>query len=197
MASSSREGSAQDPPSEVDTHPPLRRALPTPEGAERRIAEFGVGVTLMSNVYQTDRKRFSTSFNFGDHVAVGRSFGLPRGNAPQIAGAQVRHMRARVNASTLKRLASVDATLNGDEETGARRGGVMLSPAILPMDEWESIAQPMQAKLVAETHADIDREMPQKVDLRNLPEAPKGTPAYSVETGLPWKRVRGQTSPVR
>lgn len=105
--------------------------------------------------------------------------------------------RARISAATLKRLASVDASLNGDEETGARRGGVMLSPAILPMDEWEAIAIPAQAKLVTETHADIDREMPQKVDLRNLPEPPKPVPAYSVETGLPWQRVRGQLSPVR
>ena len=26
-------------------------------------------------LYETDRKRFSTTFNFGDHLAVGRNFG--------------------------------------------------------------------------------------------------------------------------
>lgn len=37
--------------------------------------EIGVGATLTTNLYETDTKRFSTSFNFGDHLAVGRSFG--------------------------------------------------------------------------------------------------------------------------
>jgi hypothetical protein len=105
--------------------------------------------------------------------------------------------RARVTSATLKRLASVDATLNGDEDTGARRGGVMVSPAIMGMDEWEAIAIPAQARLVAETHADIDREMPNKIDLRTLPEPRKPVPAYSVTTGLPWQRSGGTLSPVR
>jgi lipid A 3-O-deacylase len=38
-------------------------------------AEVGIGVTLMTTVYETQRKRFSTAFNFGDHIAIGRSFG--------------------------------------------------------------------------------------------------------------------------
>jgi lipid A 3-O-deacylase len=38
-------------------------------------AELGIGLTLMTTVYETQRKRFSTAFNFGDHVAIGRSFG--------------------------------------------------------------------------------------------------------------------------
>lgn len=37
--------------------------------------EAGVGLTLTSRVYHTERKQFSTAFNFGDHLAVGRSFG--------------------------------------------------------------------------------------------------------------------------
>lgn len=104
--------------------------------------------------------------------------------------------RLRVPSLNLKRLAAVDTALNAPEGS-KRRGGVMISPAILGLVEWEEIAIPAQAKLVAETHADIDREMPQKVDLRNLPEPPKPVSAYSVETGLPWQRVRGQLSPVR
>lgn len=40
--------------------------------------EGGIGLTLTSTVYETDRKRFSTSFNFADHVAIGRSFGASR-----------------------------------------------------------------------------------------------------------------------
>jgi lipid A 3-O-deacylase len=55
-------------------------AVPTfryrPEGgASPWFAELGVGASLMTTVYQTQRKRFSTSFNFADHVALGRSFG--------------------------------------------------------------------------------------------------------------------------
>ena len=37
--------------------------------------DAGIGATLTTVAYQTDRKRFSTRFNFGDHLAVGRSFG--------------------------------------------------------------------------------------------------------------------------
>jgi len=43
-----------------------------------RFFEGGVGVTFTTNVYETDRKRFSTSFNFGDHLALGRNFGARR-----------------------------------------------------------------------------------------------------------------------
>jgi lipid A 3-O-deacylase len=37
--------------------------------------EAGVGLTLTTSLYQTNRKRFSTHFNFGDHIALGRNFG--------------------------------------------------------------------------------------------------------------------------
>lgn len=47
-------------------------------GASPWFFEAGVGVTFTTNVYETDRKRFSTSFNFGDHLAVGRNFGAHR-----------------------------------------------------------------------------------------------------------------------
>lgn len=33
--------------------------------------EGGVGATLMSDLYRTNGKRFSTRFNFGSHVAIG------------------------------------------------------------------------------------------------------------------------------
>jgi lipid A 3-O-deacylase len=48
------------------------------QGASPWFAEAGVGATLTTVAYQTDRKRFSTRFNFGDHLAVGRSFGAAR-----------------------------------------------------------------------------------------------------------------------
>ena len=44
-------------------------------GASHWFFEAGVGLTLTTSLYETDRKRFSTSFNFGDHIAVGRNFG--------------------------------------------------------------------------------------------------------------------------
>lgn len=42
--------------------------------------EGGIGATVTSSVYRTAGKRFSTSFNFGDHVGVGYSFGTAKGN---------------------------------------------------------------------------------------------------------------------
>lgn len=53
---------------------PVLRWRPA-QGASPWFAEAGIGATLTTVVYQTDRKRFSTRFNFGDHLAVGRSFG--------------------------------------------------------------------------------------------------------------------------
>lgn len=38
-------------------------------------AELGIGASLMTNLYETNRKRFSTEFNFADHIAIGRNFG--------------------------------------------------------------------------------------------------------------------------
>jgi lipid A 3-O-deacylase len=37
--------------------------------------EAGVGANMISPAYHTDGKRFSTAFNFGDHLAIGRAFG--------------------------------------------------------------------------------------------------------------------------
>ena len=47
-------------------------------GASPWFAESGFGATFTTNLYQTNRKRFSTSFNFGDHLAIGRNFGAQR-----------------------------------------------------------------------------------------------------------------------
>lgn len=41
-------------------------------------AELGVGANYIVPLYQTDHKRFSTEFNFGDHFAIGRQFGEGR-----------------------------------------------------------------------------------------------------------------------
>ena len=40
--------------------------------------EGGIGFTVMTPVYENKDKRFSTAFNFGDHVAAGYSFGAAR-----------------------------------------------------------------------------------------------------------------------
>ena len=42
---------------------------------ERWFAELGVGGHLLAPVYRTRDKRFSTVFNFGDHIALGRQHG--------------------------------------------------------------------------------------------------------------------------
>jgi lipid A 3-O-deacylase len=38
-------------------------------------AEGGIGLSFTNRIYETDRKRFSTRFNFHDDIGVGRSFG--------------------------------------------------------------------------------------------------------------------------
>jgi hypothetical protein len=56
---------------------PVFRYRPT-EGTSAWFIEGGIGLTFMTTIYQTDRRQFSTSFNFGDHIAVGRDFGAKR-----------------------------------------------------------------------------------------------------------------------
>lgn len=45
------------------------------DGASPWFAEAGVGLTLLNRHYVSDRKDFGSRFNFGDHLALGRSFG--------------------------------------------------------------------------------------------------------------------------
>lgn len=45
------------------------------EGSSPWFIEFGIGASLTTTVYETQRKRFSTSFNFADHIGIGRNFG--------------------------------------------------------------------------------------------------------------------------
>lgn len=47
-------------------------------GASPWFFEAGLGLTATSAVYRTRQKSFSTRFNFGTHLAVGRSFGERR-----------------------------------------------------------------------------------------------------------------------
>ena len=50
-----------------------------PAGAAANwFAEIGVGVNYILPLYRSGTKRFSTEFNFGDHVAIGRDFGSRR-----------------------------------------------------------------------------------------------------------------------
>jgi lipid A 3-O-deacylase len=37
--------------------------------------EFGVGLTLTSKIYRKNERQFSTAYNFGDHIAIGWTFG--------------------------------------------------------------------------------------------------------------------------
>ncbi|HEX6361432.1 MAG TPA: acyloxyacyl hydrolase [Albitalea sp.] len=49
-----------------------------PRGSGGWFVEGGIGVNMLSPHYRNGDKRFSTSFNFGDHLAVGRHID-PRG----------------------------------------------------------------------------------------------------------------------
>lgn len=56
---------------------PVFRWTPS-HGESPWFVEGGIGLTLTSKLYQPTGKRFSTAFNFGDQIAVGRSFGERR-----------------------------------------------------------------------------------------------------------------------
>jgi lipid A 3-O-deacylase len=53
---------------------PVFRWTPS-HGESPWFVEGGIGLTLTSKLYQPTGKRFSTAFNFGDQIAVGRRFG--------------------------------------------------------------------------------------------------------------------------
>lgn len=44
--------------------------------APRWFLDAGIGVNVLFPVYRSGDKQFSTTFNFGDHIAVGRRFGV-------------------------------------------------------------------------------------------------------------------------
>jgi len=47
-----------------------------PGGGDRGwYGELGIGANLLLPIYRSEDKRFSTEFNFGDHLAVGHRFG--------------------------------------------------------------------------------------------------------------------------
>ena len=51
---------------------PVLRLYP---GGGRWFIEGGIGANFLLPIYRSQTKRFSTSFNFGDHLAFGRLFG--------------------------------------------------------------------------------------------------------------------------
>jgi len=53
---------------------PVFRLQPTRWGGEW-YAELGIGANVILPIYRSRHKRFSTEFNFGDHLAVGRWYG--------------------------------------------------------------------------------------------------------------------------
>lgn len=46
-----------------------------PDFARHWFAEIGVGANVILPLYRSRDKQFSTEFNFGDHLAIGRQFG--------------------------------------------------------------------------------------------------------------------------
>lgn len=49
----------------------IRGSVPT-------FAEFGIGLTVTSEIYRKSERKFSSAFNFGDHLAIGWAFGAQR-----------------------------------------------------------------------------------------------------------------------
>ncbi len=56
---------------------PVLRWQPRAWG-EAWFVEAGIGANVLLPVYRSRDKRFSTAFNFGDHLAIGRRFGVDR-----------------------------------------------------------------------------------------------------------------------
>lgn len=67
-----RDDPADDRVTQVGLAPVLRWQTGAAGGL---FVEAGVGVNLISPLYQRQGKRFSTRFNFGDHLAIGLRFG--------------------------------------------------------------------------------------------------------------------------
>jgi hypothetical protein len=61
---------------QIGITPVLR--LQTGAGSGLWFVELGVGANVITPLYRTSSKRFSTAFNFGDHFGVGRQFGPDR-----------------------------------------------------------------------------------------------------------------------
>lgn len=53
---------------------PTLRWTPDPSG-RGWFVEGGIGLNVLTPLYRRGDKRFSTAFNFGDHLAVGKRFG--------------------------------------------------------------------------------------------------------------------------
>jgi lipid A 3-O-deacylase len=59
-------------PTQISATPTLRFY---PSKTSRWFGELGVGANYIVPLFQSENKRFSSEFNFGDHAAVGRTFG--------------------------------------------------------------------------------------------------------------------------
>jgi lipid A 3-O-deacylase len=72
-------------PTQISVTPVVRlRPMRTPN----YFLELGVGANYIVPVFDSGDKRFSTEFNFGDHVALGRTF---RGRHPSEFAVRVEH----------------------------------------------------------------------------------------------------------
>lgn len=60
----------------------------TPDGS-RMFLELGIGANFLTPIYRSRDKRFSTTFNFGDHLAIGWRFA--EGSAVQEIALRVQH----------------------------------------------------------------------------------------------------------
>lgn len=49
-----------------------------PFESSRWFTEAGIGINVLAPIYRSNDKRFSTAFNFGDHVGIGLQFGEGR-----------------------------------------------------------------------------------------------------------------------
>ncbi len=60
---------------QIGLTPVLRYRFGEGEPRPHWFTELGIGLNVLTPVLQDNSRRFSTKFNFGDHLALGRSFG--------------------------------------------------------------------------------------------------------------------------
>jgi hypothetical protein len=85
---------------------PVIRYDARPEGAAW-FAEAGVGANLIAPVFHENERRFSSTFNFGDHVGVGRYLDAERRHelallVQHFSNAGIKHPNPGVNFLQLR-----------------------------------------------------------------------------------------------
>ena len=93
--------------------------------------EAGIGANVIAPAYHTDGKRFSTAFNFGDHVAIGREFGTGHRQETRSASSTSRMPASITRTPAIVRSCAGSCGLTARRGARDRRGSSTLAWACL------------------------------------------------------------------